>query len=80
MRRRVSGAAETVKVVADVGGEKEVTVRQVPLMEIESPRATSLRMEAQFVMWRVLPVEGELVIEAIAVFVRSVGQRDFFGK
>ena len=40
MRRRVSGARPTVKVVA----VKVVTVRQVPFMEMESPSCTSVRI------------------------------------
>lgn len=51
MRRRVSGATPILK-VEDV---KEVTVRQVPLTAIESPRVQSPRMEAQSLIVIVVP-------------------------
>lgn len=58
MRRRVSGATPTVKVL----GVKEVTVRQVPFMEIESPRLQSVRMGAALEIVRVVPPVGSEVV------------------
>jgi len=51
VRRRVSGAMPTVNVPADE--EKDVTVRQVPLMEIESPSWQSCRIDdaEEMVSW-----------------------------
>lgn len=57
VRRWVSGATPTVKV--PVGREKLVTVRQVPFMEMESPRWQSVRMGAALVIVRVVPAVGE---------------------
>lgn len=54
VRRRVSGATPTTKVEA----VKEVTVRQVPLMLMESPSWQSVRMSAAPEMVRVVPVEA----------------------
>lgn len=55
MRRSVSGDTPTVKVV----GVKAVMVRQVPLMEMESPRWASSRRKVGVVIVRVVPVSGE---------------------
>lgn len=46
VRRRVSGARRTVKDVSD-GDERVVTVRQVPLMEMESPGEVVERREEE---------------------------------
>jgi hypothetical protein len=51
VRRRVSGAAPILK-EEEV---KEVTVRQVPFTEMESPREQSVRMEAQLEIVIVVP-------------------------
>ena len=51
VRRRVSGEMPTTKEV----GVKEVTVRQVPLMLMLSPRWASSRMEAQEMVREVPP-------------------------
>ena len=66
MRRSVSGAVETVKCVGAFWGVKDVTVKQVPLTEIESPSPTSVRIGAQSLIVKVVPVVGECVIEDIA--------------
>lgn len=54
MRRRVSGLTPTVNCV----GVKEVMVRHVPFMEMESPRWASVRIGAQEEIVRVVPVVG----------------------
>lgn len=51
VRRRVSGATPTVK--EDV--VKEVTVKQVPFMDIESPRWQSVRTSVALDMVRFVP-------------------------
>jgi hypothetical protein len=51
VRRRVSGAAPILKEEV----VKEVTVRQVPFTEMESPRTQSERMEAQSEIVIVVP-------------------------
>ena len=53
MRRSVSGDIPTVKV--EVGSEMEVRVRQVPLMEMLSPRCASERMLLLQVIVREVP-------------------------
>ena len=64
VRRRVSGETPTVKwvgVVVEVSSAvSEVMVRQVPFMEMESPRWASVRRGVQEVMVRVVPVVGEV--------------------
>lgn len=68
MRRRVSGDMPTVNsLLADEEeGVKEVMVRQVPFMEMESPRWASWRRKAGVEIVRVVPV-GEGVRADIAV-------------
>lgn len=65
VRRRVSGETPTVKVGVGVG-EKEVRVRQVPFMDMESPRWASERRKGGQVMERDVPV-GEGVRAETAV-------------
>jgi hypothetical protein len=55
VRRRVSGAAPILKEEV----VKEVTVRQVPFTEMESPRTQSVRMEAQSEIVIVVPPPEE---------------------
>ncbi len=62
MRRRVSGATPTVKEV----GVKEVMVRQVPFMEMESPRWASSKRKVGVVIVRVVPEEEEVEREEMA--------------
>jgi hypothetical protein len=57
VRRRVSGATPTTKVES----VKEVTVRQVPLMLMESPSWQSVRMSAAPDMVREVPPEASEV-------------------
>ena len=52
VRRSVSGATPNLKDVES----KDVMVRQVPFMHIESPRAASVRMEAQSETVREVPL------------------------
>lgn len=70
MRRRVSGATPTTKVES----VKAVTVRQVPLMLMESPSWQSVRMSAAPEMVReVPPVESEVSTVATTVVAVSGG-------
>lgn len=55
MRRSVSGETPTLK----LDEENSVTVRQVPLTEMESPRWQSVRMSAQSEMVREVPPPPE---------------------
>lgn len=57
VRRSVSGAMPTVNVPLDA--EKVTTVRQVPLMEMESPEWQSVRMLLAEEMVRVVPPSEE---------------------
>lgn len=56
VRRMVSGASPTLKDVGLEGGVRAVTVRQVPLMLMLSPRWASVRMEAQSPIVREVPL------------------------
>lgn len=58
VRRSVSGDIPTVKV--EVGWEMEVRVRQVPLMEMLSPRCASERMVSQVIVREVPPPPAEV--------------------
>lgn len=67
MRRSVSGEIPTSK-EEDV---KEVIVRQVPFMEILSPRWASVRMEEQSAIVRVVPPVASWGLRAVIAGVRS---------
>jgi len=64
VRRRVSGARDMVKY--PVVALNVVTVRQVPFMEMESPRVQSDKKEGVERMVNVVPVWGSCLISVMA--------------
>ena len=67
MRRRVSGATPTVK----DDSVKEVTVRQVPLTLMLSPRRQSLRISEALEMVRVVPPSLAWGLSSVTTMARS---------